>query len=210
VLNTENLGNCEIMKKSPWEGNIYILIAAAAVITVLSVYAVIYRDWVQNLEGYGYLGLFLINILAASTVIVPIPGIVAVFAMGGILNPILVGAVAGIGEGIGGLTAYFLGHGGRIGLNNFNGSLNGNKIYRSTYGWIKRRMKGRWAMTVFVSSAVLNPFFLPMGAAAAVARFPLWKYFLCCWGGKTVKGIIIACLGALGLRAIFRIFGIPV
>ncbi len=198
------------MKKTFPDGNIYVLVAMVLLITAISVFAIIYRDWVQALEGYGYLGLFFLNILAAATVIVPVPAIVAVFAMGGILNPFLVGAVAGVGEGIGGLSAYFLGHGGRMGFNNFNNNLNDNKIYRSIYSRIAKRMENRWPLTVFVSSAIPNPFFLPMGAAAAVAHFSLWKFFLYCWAGKTVKGIIIACLGAIGLRAIFNAFGIPV
>jgi membrane protein YqaA with SNARE-associated domain len=198
------------MKKFFLGGNIYVLVVMVLLITALSVFAIIYRGWVQALEGYGYLGLFFLNILAAATVIVPIPAIVAVFAMGGILNPLLVGAVAGIGEGIGGLSAYFLGHSGRMGFNNFHNSLNGNKRYRSIYSWIEKRLKNRWALTIFVSSAIPNPFFLPMGAASALAQFPFWKFFMCCWIGKTVKGIVIAGLGALGLRAIFHIFGIPV
>jgi uncharacterized membrane protein YdjX (TVP38/TMEM64 family) len=99
-----------------------------------------------------------------------------------------------------------LGHGGRAVLNN---SLNGSKTYHSIYARIEKWMESRGALTIFLGSAVVNPFFLPMGAAAATVRFPAWKFFLLCWAGKTAKGIIIALLGSLGLKVIFRAFGIP-
>lgn len=187
--------------------NICLLILIGAGIIAISVIAVIHREWIQELEGYGYLGIFLINMIASAALVVPGPSIIVVFTMGGLLNPFLVGAAAGIGEGIGALASYTLGHHGKqVVLNNFNG----NKTYDSIYLRIERWMKHRGALTLFVASAIINPFFVPVGMAAAVVQFPRWKYFLICWGGKTVKGIIIALLGSIGMRAILRVLGVPV
>ena len=185
--------------------SVFFLILIGIAITALSVIAIAHREWAQELQGYGYLGVFLTNMIASAALIMPGPGIVVVFAMGGILNPLLVGAAAGLGEGIGALVSYTLGqHGKQVVMDN----LNGNKTYDSIYFRVRRWMRYHGALTLFVSSVIVNPFFVPVGVAAAMCRFPRWKYFLICWGGKTVKGIIIALLGSLGLKVIFRAFGI--
>jgi len=69
--------------------------------------------WVQRLGHWGYLGAFLISLIASATIILPAPGIVVIMAMGAALNPILLGVVAGLGSAVGELTGYAAGRGGR-------------------------------------------------------------------------------------------------
>ena len=69
----------------------------------LAIAAVIflYSNQLQELEGWGYFGVFIISLLSAATIFFPAPGWAIVIAMGGVLDPLYVGLVAGIGAGIG-------------------------------------------------------------------------------------------------------------
>lgn len=79
-------------------------------IIVLMVVLFINREKIQQLEQYGYLGIFLISIAANATVILPLPGVVITSTMGAIFNPLLVAIAAGIGAAIGELTGYAAGY----------------------------------------------------------------------------------------------------
>ena len=185
----------------------YILGIAGVIITLLMAMAVIYYwEWVRALEGYGYLGAFLISILGGATIIVPVPMLAVVFALGGVMKYTwLIGAVAGIGETLGALTIYMTGYGGGVAL------------YRSKHGKIQaayerlmRLMERRGSITLFLLSAVLNPFFYPAALAAGALRFGVRRYFLICWAGKTIKGMTVAYVGYYGLRGLLRMLGMPV
>ena len=58
----------------------------------------LFRDRLAHFAAYGYPGVFLVSLLGNATVILPAPSLAAVFAMGAVLNPVLVGLVAGVGE----------------------------------------------------------------------------------------------------------------
>ena len=185
----------------------YILGIVGVIVTLLMAIAVIYYwEWVRALEGYGYLGAFLISILGGATIIVPVPMLAVVFALGGVMKYTwLIGAAAGIGETLGALTIYMTGYGGGVAL------------YRSKHGKIQaayerlmRLMERRGSITLFLLSAVLNPFFYPAALAAGALRFGVRRYFLICWAGKTIKGMTVAYVGYYGLRGLLRMLGMPV
>jgi len=176
--------------------------------TLLIAVAVIYFwEFVQTLGGYGYLGAFLISILGGATIIVPVPVLAVVFALGGVMKyPVLVGVAAGLGESLGGLAIYMTGYGGGTALINIKHS----KI-QAVYSRILRWMERRGSWTLFVASAVLfSPFFYPASLAAGALRFGIYRYFLICLAGKTVKGMTVAFAGYWGLRALLRMLGIPI
>lgn len=91
----------------------YILGIFGIVITLLMAMAVIYYwEWVRGLEAYGYLGAFLISILGGATIIVPVPMLAVVFALGAVMKYTwLVGIANGLGETLGALTIYMTGYG---------------------------------------------------------------------------------------------------
>ncbi|MFC1914894.1 VTT domain-containing protein [Chloroflexota bacterium] len=181
------------------------LVAGGIVSTLLMAVAVVYFwEDVQQLEGYGYLGAFLISILGGATIIVPVPMLAVVFALGGVLLPYWVGIAAGLGETVGALIIYITGHGAGTALYSSNGRL--QKAYLRLMGFMER--KG--SLTLFLLSAVLNPFFYPAALAAGALRFGIGKYFIICFAGKTIKGLTVAYAGYWGLRGILRMLGMPV
>jgi len=84
-----------------------------------------------------------------------------------------------------------------------------NFIVRSLYritGWTQYR----GSLTVFLMSAALNPVFFPMALAIGASRFQLWRFFLMCWAGNTVKSMVIAYLGYFGLDSLLSLMGFDV
>jgi len=185
----------------------YILGIVGVVVTFLMAGAVIYYwEFVRGLRVYGYLGAFLISILGGATIIVPVPMLAVVFALGRVMEHTwLVGFANGLGETIGALTIYMTGYGG------------GSAFYYSTHGKLHDAyerliglMERRGSLTLFLLAAVLNPFFYPAALAAGALRFGLKRYLLICSAGKIIKGMTVAYAGYWGLRELLRMLGMPV
>ena len=192
----------------------YIFGVFGAVTTLLMAGAVIYFwEFVNELGGYGYLGAFLISVLGGATIVVPVPMLAVLFALGGVMKPsfgplfgpLFVGAAAGLGETLGALTIYMTGYGGGSALINLNhGRI--QALYSRLTSWMERR----GSLTLFVLSATLfNPFFYPASLAAGAVRFGIQRYSLICLGGKTIKGLTVAYAGYWGLRGLLRMLGMP-
>ena len=185
----------------------FILGIVGVVATFLMAGAVIYYwEFVRGLRVYGYLGAFLISILGGATIIVPVPMLAVVFALGRVMEHTwLVGLANGLGETLGALTIYMTGYGG------------GSAFYYSTHGKLHDAyerliglMERRGSLTLFLLAAVLNPFFYPAALAAGALRFGVKKYFIITWVGKTIKGMTVAYAGYWGLRELLRMLGMPV
>jgi len=182
-----------------------VTLLAVLVIVGIATAAVIFRGRILDFKAYGYLGLFFITMMASAVIIVPIPGTPAIFVFGGIMNNLLsvvfVGLVAGLGEAIGEFTGYFAGRGGHAA---FKGKY--ERLYNRVEGWMKKR----GGLTIFAASTTLNPIFDMFGVIAGAMHFAVWKFFLFCWAGKTVKGMWLAFLGYFGLGFLLRWLGISV
>ena len=63
------------------------LLGALGIILMLLMFAAIfyYKDDIAQLTHYGYLGAFIISILGSATIIIPVPMLAVVFALGGIM-----------------------------------------------------------------------------------------------------------------------------
>jgi membrane protein DedA with SNARE-associated domain len=97
--------------------------------------------------------------------------------------------VAGIAEPLGELTGYGAGYAGRAVIRK-------NEVYLRMVSWMRRH----GSLTIFVRSAVTNVLFDLAGIAAGALRFPLWKFLLFCWAGKTIKSFYVAMLGYWGIE----------
>ena len=181
--------------------NFYISGFAIIITLLLCVIVIYYWDNIAELQSYGYLGVFVISLFAGSIMVLPIPYVAVVFTLGGVLNPALVGAASGLGASVGAMTIYLAGYGGHSLFRNYN-----DAIYSRMVEWIKRR----GSIAVFIMSAVFNPLFIPMAITLGMLRFRLWKFFLLCWAGNTVKSLAIAYAGYLGLRSLFHWIGVEV
>ena len=191
---------------------------------VIAVFVVIVYYWqeISRFQNYGYLGLLIIGLLTGFALPLPVPYMVITFIFGGLLHPALVGASCGLGLGIGGTLLYLTGRGGRkffprsnvfaFANNPSNDALPSSRISRLLtrllrWARIPRIMaiaRRRGSLVVFLMSAAINPFFVPMAIGMGTLRFRLWKFFLMCWAGQTVKSIGIAYCGYLGLGIALR------
>ena len=183
----------------------YILGIAGVAATILMAVAVVYyNEYLRELQHYGYLGAFIISILGGATVIVPVPMLAVVFALGGVMpHTWLVGASAALGELIGALTIYMTGHGaGKALMNSKHGRI------QSAYDRLLGLMERRGSLTLFAVASVVNPFFYPAALAAGVLRFGLKKYIFIVLAGKLIKCMTVVYAGYWGIKGIFRAIGI--
>lgn len=169
------------------------LIRALAFLAViaLSVLIVVYGNRITALGAYGYPGLFLLNLLASATLILPAPGLALALAAGATLNPYLVGLAVGTGSALGELTGYIAGATGR-------GMVEGDPNYPRVSGWMAK--KG--LAVVFVLSIVPNPIFDVAGIVAGAMRIPVWKFLGVAWLGKVIKSTLVALAGAGAMQAL--------
>ena len=159
------------------------------------------------------------GLVTGFTLPMPVPYMMVVFTLGGVLHPTLVGASCGLGLGIGGTLLHLTGRGGRkffpmSSVFGFADTKNSSSdalppfIARLFRRFRIPRMialaQRRGILTVFLMSAAINPFFAPMAVGLGALRFSLWKFFVACWAGQTVKCVGIAYAGYLGLGTILR------
>jgi len=174
---------------------------ALAVTLVLCVAVIFYWDYISQVQQYGYLGVFVISILAGGTVFVPVPGLLVIFTLGSVLNPMAVGALGGLGEAVGSVGIYLTGLGGRKAFPN-----NNHQFVTRFSDWIRKR----GSLAVFIMSAIFNPLFYPFTAVAGMLRFGLVKFFFLCLAGKIVKDVLVAYLGYFGLGSLLRLMGVMI
>jgi membrane protein DedA with SNARE-associated domain len=180
------------------------------ILTVLMVAVIIiYNDKLRSLQGWGYVGAFIISILGGATVIVPVPMLPVVFALGGAMgNPwqvFLLGLAATAGEVIGGTTIYLTGQGaGRV--------INTSKKSRmqKAYDRMLRFIERRGVLALFLVTFIVNPFFYPAAFACGALRMGLKKFIPVIIIGKLIKCMTVVYAGYFGLNALFHALGISV
>jgi membrane protein YqaA with SNARE-associated domain len=208
---TEAVSKLDKLKNILQRWEFWVSILTVGFTISLALLVVFYWESFQEMAGYSYLGMFFISIIGGATVIIPVPSLALQFTMGAVLHPAIVGAVAGLGTGIGGTVIYLFGRSGRRLF--FNTDLSIQKYDNFITRWFSR-LRGwtqrRGSLTVFFMSAALNPVFFPMALALGASRFRMWRFFVMCWAGNTVKSMIIAYLGYFGLGSLLRSIGIEV
>ena len=180
----------------------YVLGGLSVVLTVALCLAVIFywQEFVK-FSKYGYVGVFIISFLAGVTVLVPVPSVFIVFTLGAVLNPILVGLIAGCGETIGSMVVYLTGLSSARAFHALD-----NGVMEKFRAWIK----SRGALSVFAMSAIFNPLFYPFTAIAGMMHYGWWRFLLLCLAGKSLKNILVAVAGFYGLKFIMDLFGVHI
>jgi len=172
-------------------------IPLATVVPVIAIMAAlfVYRDAIATLGTWGYLGAFLIGLIANATVFLPMPGLVLLFALGVTFNPVLVGLTGAAGGTLGEMSGYIVGYSGHAFVKN-------RELYVKAEGWTKK-----WGSAgVFVFALIP---FLPLdiaGIAAGALRFPVWKFLAACLLGKALLYTGMTLLTAWGWHAVLGWF----
>jgi len=151
-------------------------------------------NWFRAL---GYPGVFLLALLGSSTVLLPIPHLAFTFTMGAVLNPWLVGLTGGIGDGLGEITGYAAGYA-------IEDLAERSRLYQKLEQWMRRNGD----LTIFTLSLFPVPFFDLAAMAGGVVEYPLWRFMLATWAGKTIKAVVAAWAGYYGISWIAGLLGL--
>jgi len=165
------------------------------------------EEWLYNFAvQYGYLGIFLISLLGATSIFVPIPYTVVIFILGGlqdivgnwVFEPLWIAVAAGAGAAIGEFSGYLLGVGGR--------KVIGDK-YKKKMDFLTKLFKKYGSIAIFVFALTPLPddlLFIPLG----IMRYSLLRAFVPAVIGKFFSNLIIAYSGRLSLEIVKTLFGV--
>jgi membrane protein YqaA with SNARE-associated domain len=152
---------------------------------------------------YGLPGIFIAAIIANASIFLPLPMDVIVFGLAGfsenILFALLLGLVAGVGAGIGEMSAYLLG---RLGISTVERITNKKITHIEEYQY-KLRRKGM--VFIFLASVTPFPFDL-IGIIAGLIRYDWRKFFIAGVLGKIVRYEIFVIAGFYGIQAVRTYF----
>jgi membrane protein DedA with SNARE-associated domain len=163
-------------------------------------------EWMNNFAlHYSYLGIFLISLLGATSIFVPIPSTVVIFILGGLqvgnpftwaFDPVLIAVFAGAGAATGEFSGYLIGLGGR--------KVIGNRT-KKKIDILMKLFKRFGPIVIFVFALTPLPddlLFIPLG----MMRYSLPVAFISALLGKFLSNLIIAYAGRLSLQVIIDIF----
>jgi len=183
------------------------LIPVLALLLVLAISVALFffgrnPELIAELKGYGYFGAFLVSLIGNASILLPgivlplLTGLGVVFyPVSGIAGLVMVGLAGGVGAAIGELVGYMVGYSGR-------GIVENKKLYWRLVGWVRK-----WGALAIFIFALLPLFFDLVGLAAGVLRFPLWKFVLVCWAGRTILYVVFIALAALGWNVVLPYLG---
>ena len=137
------------------------------------------------MAALGYAGVFVINLIASGSFILPVPGLAATFVAARFYNPLIVALAAATGAALGEMTGYLAGMG-------ISPVVRRVRWWDHVEGWMLRH----GFLTVFIAAALPNPLFDFIGLVAGNARYPALRFFGACWLGKTLKFLVVAGAGA--------------
>ena len=185
----------------------WVLLTAAAVVVVgliVGTTVPFAAGWLsqEDLEDFGFAGIFLANFLGTATVFVPVPGLTAagqaliVVGSERLWTPGVVIAGAS-GMTLAESTAYLAGVVGRGVAEERQMPLRGRigRWMRRVAGWIDWLMARYGFLTLLVLSAVPNPFFEFAGITAGAVRMNFWRFLVAVAIGKTTRVIILVIVG---------------
>ena len=159
--------------------------ASAAFLTLLLVlYQLVPQLRLKELQSYGYLGVFLSNLIPSLGVVVPVvffPSQAVNVFVASLGNPLLVAVIAAAGSTLGEITAYYVGYGGQklFHLERF-------QRYHTAERWMKNR--GWPAVVVFAFLPIF--IFDFVGIAAGALRLSLPKFLFFTYLGRLPRAII--------------------
>lgn len=158
-------------------------------------------NWMMSLSTqYGYFGIFLISLLGAMSIFLPIPYTVVIFTLGGasFLDPLLIGSAAGLGAAVGEFSGYLLGIGGRKAI---------SERYKRQMDFLVKLFNRFGPIVIFIFALTPLPddlLFIPLG----VMRYSVVRAFIPALIGKFSMNLIVAYSGRFSVQIINDIFGV--
>jgi membrane protein YqaA with SNARE-associated domain len=155
-------------------------------------------DWAQWFQNLGYFGIFLLSLVGAMSIFVPIPYTLVIFWLGNYgWDPLLLMIAGGFGSAIGELSGYVLGYYGRK-------IVSQERLRKMSY---LIKAFGRYLpLAIFFFAFTPLPddlLFIPLG----ILKYKLFKVFIPSFLGKLLMCFTVAHLGKIGANFILLIFG---
>lgn len=166
-------------------------ILALVFVIGLTVFLYLNRAKVEELEVFGYPGIFLISLVSNATLILPLPGVLFTSAMGAVFHPFWVALAAGSGAAIGETSGYLAGYSGQ-------GIIERTKWSDRIEGWMRKY----GSITVLLLAFIPSPLFDIAGITAGILKMPYLKFLLWCMIGKILKMLVFAYGGSFILDKI--------
>jgi len=157
-----------------------------------------FLEWMEQLAcQYGYLGIFLLSLIGALSVVFPIPYTIVIYLMGSFLDPLLIAVSGGLGSALGELSGYVLGYYGRM--------LIGEERRRKMDYMLKIFDRyGVAAIFLFALTPLPDDLLIiPLG----IMRYNPVKLLIPCVLGKTLMCLILALGGRFSIGLIRSLFG---
>ena len=151
---------------------------------------------ISLIENFGYIGIFIVSAISSATVILPLPGFLAIPIAATSLNPFLIGIFGGLGATVGEMVGYGIGIGSR------KLSLKAKKdldIWFTRLSELFKKYNGFLIIIIF--SATPLPFDV-IGLFAGIIKYDVKKFFLATLIGRTMLYMILAYASVLGIDAI--------
>jgi len=154
-------------------------------------------QFLQQLTQLGYVGIFAMSFIGASSIIFPIPYTIVIFVIASKYDPVLLALAGGAGAALGEFTGYLLGFYGRKILS--------EERRRKMESLVK--LFGRYGpLAIFIFALTPLPddlLFIPLG----ILRYKFIKAFVPALIGKILMIYILAYFGQIGANIILLIFG---
>jgi len=152
----------------------------------------------ETILSLGYVGLFLVDLVASSSIIFPIPSFLLAFAAGNFLNPWLIGLSSGAGAALGELIGYGLGKG------------SGKVIEKKYKKWVEMGKKWIKSHSSFPMIILFAATPLPddiLGIVCGLFNYDIKKFFIASFIGKVIMYTALAWGGFYGFKWVSDIFG---
>ena len=171
-------------------------VTLVAVICLLSFWLALNPTLVLRLGRWGYVGAFIVSLVASATIVLPAPGLAIIIAMSPSLNPVLLGVVAGVGSAFGELTGYAAGAGGSFLI---------PPARQAQFERVRHLTSRYGALILGILAALPFPLFDFAGIVAGALRMRVGRFLLAVGIGKSIKYIILIMLSATSLHWLQRL-----
>ena len=166
-------------------------VTLVALICLLSFWLALNPTLVLRLGRWGYVGAFIVSLVASATIVLPAPGLAIIIAMSPSLNPVLLGVVAGVGSAFGELTGYAAGAGGSFLI---------PPARQAQFERVRHLTSRYGALILGILAALPFPLFDFAGIVAGALRMRVGRFLLAVGIGKSIKYIILIMLSATSLH----------